>query len=764
MAQYCLDDYCYLGSTNFQNIRSELNKGYRAFRGKASDFTDINLKILESFLRSNPEEIVSLFVEDVSENFNQKLETLGLWPLVYRKGSLQSGLELQLDSQQRLFVFSVDSSQQFLNFDQYGSWLIHHSDDTTTTPFSDTPKSLIVLHDQWVEEGNIGQEKQLKRLDNIINHSGKLPNFMFTKKPEVFKDYFDSLNSVGWFRAIALENGKKLSKVYWKNLPLVSTGKVHLKNNNISPEKKGYWFSPDLVRFNLANSETVKIFEAYRYDLSDGLKFFLDFQNGTDNNVDVGSRSISSNVEIIEDEERGLCAKFNGNGSYIDLGHLSEVRFETITVSAWIKPTKLDGNRSIVGKGEAFSAKCRDGLMLFTTPDIRDHVGENASVKLNEWQHLAFVYSENREILFYINGELVGSTEASEMEYTHQSLLVGTNLWDEYYAGLMDDLKIWSRALSDEEIKKIYDTTPEDGTRDSAIWYIAGILLASSIAFFIYRKTRSDTVREIDTIANKHFPPQIDKAVLRRPGASGTSLTLFGGFKLMNSRGEDLTPQFSPRRKELFTLILLNSIKDAGITSNKMAQILWPGHTQESVKNNRSTLMHRIREILSDNTGISIDYTDKKWKVSWNEDVHVDLAQYYQLTPFISRTDQNGIKKKHDALKTILAILNNGQFLPAMDLEWLDTPKSALHDEILDLLLPLLGSDLFGDEPEIQLEISDALLLVDPLSEPAIETKIKVLVTQGKHALAKETLDHYQKVYQSTYGEPSQKTFADIFK
>ena len=62
-------------------------------------------------------------------------------------------------------------------------------------------------------------------------------------------------------------------------------------------------------------------------------------------------------------------SQFNRENDYIDFD--TDIDFQkNLTVSAWVKPTALNGNRSILGKGKALSVKIRDGALLFTSPRI----------------------------------------------------------------------------------------------------------------------------------------------------------------------------------------------------------------------------------------------------------------------------------------------------------------------------------------------------------------------------------------------------------
>ena len=72
------------------------------------------------------------------------------------------------------------------------------------------------------------------------------------------------------------------------------------------------------------------------------------------------------------------------------------------------------------------------------------------------WMHVAAVY-DGKRMLLYQDGKLVGSREIGPVDYTPwgRPLFVGQYHWlQEPYQvhGLIDDFKIWQRALSADEI------------------------------------------------------------------------------------------------------------------------------------------------------------------------------------------------------------------------------------------------------------------------------------------------------------------------
>ena len=80
---------------------------------------------------------------------------------------------------------------------------------------------------------------------------------------------------------------------------------------------------------------------------------------------------------------------------------------------------------------------------------------------LNQWTHLAVTY-DGQEMKFYYNGELEATLAASGRIYTNDmSLAIGGNnvANAEYFVGVMDEVAIFNRALTQSEIRKVMEPT-----------------------------------------------------------------------------------------------------------------------------------------------------------------------------------------------------------------------------------------------------------------------------------------------------------------
>uniref|UniRef100_UPI003217AA0E LamG-like jellyroll fold domain-containing protein n=1 Tax=uncultured Draconibacterium sp. TaxID=1573823 RepID=UPI003217AA0E len=751
--------------TKGNNLQQELRDGYRAFiitsdasAGKVLDETAI-------FLNENKDEIILFIIRSEMPFFLKALEQHNVFQTLATPGEYSIDKLTQCrENGKRLFVFTADNTPFSYSVNDYLCEYNVPSEfpEEIISGFGESQGNDLVIytHDKTISSLPDSLQQHPERIPQLLNiYTGKLPNFFITKNPETFSAYHQNFLEQVWYTANVQYNEEPLEGIRWKEMPLMlSYGKIHTTEVGLSPYKIGYHFTPDVFNFNNYTSESTKIFFARPKNLKDEMVLYLSFEQNIVNQAGESTEIPYKNVEYKKDSLRGWCGVFNGRDNYIDFD--TDIVFnENFTVSVWVKPSEIDGNRSIIGKGKALSVKFRDGNMLFTSPGIKDHASDSAMVVPNKWQHLTYVISSGGTVKFYKNGQIIDTQKAERIEPTEHSLLVGTNLWDESFKGMMDDLAIWNRNLSDQEVMRLYEHGIEEPDTAPSPGYSWGLALTVVVAlilllYFVLKK-KHKPASGIQTKPSNLNPLTKQLSQIKEP-----SVELFGGFKITNRNKEDLTARFSPKRKQIFILVLTETLRNKGITSKQLANHLWAGHSSESAKNNRSTQIQRIREVLDTSSGINIAYTNKKWVIDLSEDVYCDLAHYFsELEAFKQATSE---VPNFEHLANILSIIEKGPLLPNMDDEWLDGFKSKISDDLLDTLLPLLLNDNFKSKTEWLLRLSQALLIFDPLNETVLAHKIKALIKLEKNTQAHECLEHFEKVYQQCYAQPFGKSISDL--
>ena len=83
-----------------------------------------------------------------------------------------------------------------------------------------------------------------------------------------------------------------------------------------------------------------------------------------------------------------------------------------------------------------------------------------AALTTGSWQHLAVTVDQtNGKIAFFLNNKIVGTQKASNIKLLENSedILIGRNTNSEFFNGMMDDVRLYSRVLSASELAGIFN-------------------------------------------------------------------------------------------------------------------------------------------------------------------------------------------------------------------------------------------------------------------------------------------------------------------
>src|SRR3989344_1475867 len=163
----------------------------------------------------------------------------------------------------------------------------------------------------------------------------------------------------------------------------------------------------------------------------------------------------------------GGALNFDGVDDYVDLGNPLSMRpINQITISAWINPTDVSTSKTIVSKDTTgavdyfFRVQGPGGVRCNFEGVVLDLIGNY--ILTNVWQHLTCTY-DGSIVSIYKDGILLSSSAASAVTYSDSGANINIGRRDEgggglYFPGLIDDLRIYNRALSQAEIQTDMNT------------------------------------------------------------------------------------------------------------------------------------------------------------------------------------------------------------------------------------------------------------------------------------------------------------------
>lgn len=624
---------------------------------------------------------------------------------------------------------------------------VHHQKFTT--------KELLFL-----ELKNV-QEIQGSIIFKLWERTGKLPNFIKPQKEHTSAtiELIKQLNSTRKIYGIVHSGDQLLKDVSWKEYPDRKTNGYFCfpDISPISPYKPGYQFSPDIIFNSPSNWNKLKEFKAIKlnpgYLLNDHFSFDKEIKNLKRDNED---EILNNRVELVKDKTRGVVACFSG-GAYIDGGIQSRgILKSNFSVTAWIKPTKLGVNNSILGKGKNFVFKILNGKLTYTMQGVYDYSSENAKIPIDQWTFISIVHSAyDNQMRYYLNGELVDRIDLiKEYEESDYTLLIGSNLWEQFFVGYMDDIKIWERELNDDEIREQFNLSSDPKNRNSLLSSFLLFAVFAAILFFILSKKFRKKSGETNLQKEKPIQKLSTQEELEK-------ILCFGGLQVINREGSDVAQNFSPKLKQLFVLIFLYSIDgQKGISSGKLSGYLWPGMNPKNVKNTRGTNIQKLKAALEPCSEMKLVFKDKHWLLEMTDFCYSDYSSVLQILNSMNLSDDNGSFMKQ--LPSLMTILKRGTLFPNMSESWIDNYSSNISDQIIELGLALFKKlDDKKDASSIY-ELAEVISIHDPLNEPALRIKLSLLTKQGKLGLARSHYDSFTKLYSELYQEEYTVAFKTI--
>ena len=168
----------------------------------------------------------------------------------------------------------------------------------------------------------------------------------------------------------------------------------------------------------------------------------------------------------------GNCGSFDGSDDYINVTSSDFYYNDAITVEAWIKLDKVTGVQGISTSGE----EAGQPHWLFQVKDnkLRLYVKNayytsNTVLSTGVWYFVAFSGTQSGGGKFYLNGDNDGNIPAWSTGSSGAHCSIGKSGGRNYFSGLIDEVAIYNRVLSEEEIQAHYTEGPPEGSPEGPI-------------------------------------------------------------------------------------------------------------------------------------------------------------------------------------------------------------------------------------------------------------------------------------------------------
>ena len=218
--------------------------------------------------------------------------------------------------------------------------------------------------------------------------------------------------------------------------------------------------------------------------INDGLVAYYPFNGNANDESGNGNHGVAYGARLTYDRF-GLSNSayfFDGVDDYINIGQKLK-RGLPMSVSAWVKVNDL-ANHNGVFRNDAFGSYYYGiNFSILKTGQIEAYFGNGgyaggysrnnkltneSLIKIGVWYHIVANINGRDNMQIFVNGtERVGSYDgtASGVAYSSSDGLIGlvtySNPPKNYFNGIIDQVRIYSRALSASEIQSLYNYSPE---------------------------------------------------------------------------------------------------------------------------------------------------------------------------------------------------------------------------------------------------------------------------------------------------------------
>ena len=207
-----------------------------------------------------------------------------------------------------------------------------------------------------------------------------------------------------------------------------------------------------------AAAQSAGLVAAYSFDEGAGT-------TATDNSGTGNNGTLINGATWSTTAKFGAAASFDGTNDRIDVADSNSLDLTSgMTLEAWVRPTANSSYRTVLLKevtGElAYALYAADS----------DHGGRSSgwnrignvsrfadgtsALPLNAYSHVAVTYNGS-SLVFYVNGVATRSTAVTgNIQTSTMPLRIGGNtIWGEYFQGQIDEVRVYNRALSQNEIQ-----------------------------------------------------------------------------------------------------------------------------------------------------------------------------------------------------------------------------------------------------------------------------------------------------------------------
>ena len=223
-------------------------------------------------------------------------------------------------------------------------------------------------------------------------------------------------------------------------------------------------------------------------NIRDGLVGWWKLDEASGNAIDSsgqGNTGTPTGTTIVNNCARGRCRQFNGSSDYVNIGNVSALKVTgALTITAWVKYSNLTGAAEVIASKYDALSNQRGYLLSVDTSgkltfniqaslslfDATSVVTSTSAWNNGNWHNVVGVYLPSAQLRIYVDGVLASGDAATiPASIANPTALffigaINQSTASQFFSGNIDDVRVYNRVLSAQEIKDLYSAGIKLGT------------------------------------------------------------------------------------------------------------------------------------------------------------------------------------------------------------------------------------------------------------------------------------------------------------
>ena len=215
------------------------------------------------------------------------------------------------------------------------------------------------------------------------------------------------------------------------------------------------------------------------YVPTDGLIAYYPFNGNANDESGNGNHGTVNGATLTSDRDGNENSSYSFDGVSSSISTVGNFNFNNeLTFSSWIYIESYieDGVHERIVNSSEGTGGIQDRWMFNVSPNsesstLEFNIGYTGNevqglktIPLNKFTHVAFTF-KNGEVVIYMDGEIDSSSTLgiTNLNFINSPIDLGSvNGLESFFNGELDDIGIWNRALSEQEIQNLYNSSSGD--------------------------------------------------------------------------------------------------------------------------------------------------------------------------------------------------------------------------------------------------------------------------------------------------------------